>query len=510
MKRIAIAGFAHETNTFSPIPTTYDDFATKTGPYTGIVRWDEVKDLKGQKLNDASLGFMNTAESLGFEPVFILSTGTNPSNQVSKDAFDRIVTMIIEETQAQGEFDAMYLDLHGAMVYEGYHDGETEIVRRIKKALNGIPVFTSYDLHGNITLECFEMATAMVGCREYPHIDMYETGERVAHLVDHYFKGEPIYKAFRRVPFIPVLSRTSTFTEPFKTIYASIAEVEKYSEVLSGTIMEGFPPSDTYHTGPTVFAYARTQASADRAVEHMYSVFVSKESEITSELPGAEEAVRMAIDLAKKEKMPVILADGLDNPGGGSASDTVWILEELVKQQAPDTALGFIYDIDSANKAHEAGEGATIELELGGKLTPGHTPFHASFLVEKVFDGEMIGHGPLVQGAKMSLGKIALLRIDNIRIVVVSVRVQAADSAPFRALGIDPEKMQILVLKSSNHFRADFEPISSAILYVSAPSAMIEDPAEVDYHHLMEGIRLGGNGPAFHRAKHSSSKRSGA
>jgi microcystin degradation protein MlrC len=501
MKRIAVAGFSHETNTFSPIPTTYEDFATKTGPFTGIVRWDEVKELKGQRLNDASLGFINTAESLGYETVFILSTSTNPSNQVSKDAFDQIVGMIIDGIREKGRFDAVYLDLHGAMVYEDFNDGETEIVRRIKDALDGIPVFTSYDLHGNITLECFQMATAMVGCREYPHIDMYETGERVARLADHYFQGEPLFKAFRRIPFIPVLSRTSTFTEPFKSIYASIDEVEKNSEVLSGTIMEGFPPSDTYHTGPTVFAYARTQAAADWAVEQMYSTFMAKESEVTSELPGPEEAVRMAIDLSQKEDKPVILADGLDNPGGGSASDSVWILEELVKQDAPDTALGFIYDVDTANKAHEAGEGALITINLGGKLTPGHTPFHGTFNVERLYDGVLEGHGPLVKGVKMSLGKIALLRTGNVRIVVVSERVQAADSAPFRALGLNPEAMQILVLKSSNHFRADFEPIASAIFYVSAPSAMIEDPAEVNYTNLMEDIRLGGNGPPFHKAE---------
>ncbi len=497
MKRIAIAGFAHETNTFSPIPTTYEDFATKTGPFTGIVRWDEVKPFKGQKLNDASLGFMNTIEPLGYETVYILMTSTNPSNQVSKDAFDRIVSMIVEETAAQGPFDAMFLDLHGAMVYEGFNDGETEIIRRVKAALNDIPVVASFDLHGNITRECFDLATALVGCREYPHIDMYETGERVAKLLHHHLSGKPMYKAFRRIPFIPVLSRTSTFTEPFKTIYAAIPEVEKNPEVLCGTIMEGFPPSDTYHTGPTVFAYALTQPAADEAVNHLYDAFLAKESEVISNHPEPEEAVRKAIELAKTADKPVILADGLDNPGGGSSSDTVWILEELIRQGAPDTALGFIFDIGTANKAHEAGEGAEITIDLGGKLTPGHKPLHATFKVEKIFDGVMDGHGPLVQGTKMSLGKIALLRIDNIRVVVVSVRVQAADSAPFRVLGINPEDMEILVLKSSNHFRADFEPISSAILYVNAPSAMIEDPAKVEYHHLMEGIRLGGNGPAF-------------
>ena len=501
MKRIAIAGFSHETNTFSPFPTNYDDFATKTGPFTGIIRWEEVKELRGQHLNDASLGFLNTAESLGYETIFILETGAAPSNQVSQDAFDRIVDMIIEETIAQGPVDAIYLSLHGAMVYEGYHDGETEIVRRVKERLGDIPVVASYDLHGNITKECFDLCTAIVGCREYPHIDMYETGEHTARLLHHYFEGKPLYKAFRRIPFIPVLSRMSTFVEPCKTIYSSIPLVEKNPEVLCGTIMEGFPPSDTYHTGPTVFAYATTQKAADWAADQMAEAFLAKEPEITSDLPDPALGVIQAIELARTANKPVIISDVLDNPGGGSSSDTVWILEELVKQNAPDTTLGFIFDVESALAAHKAGEGTDITLDLGGKLTPGHKPFHASFKVEKIFEGEIDGHGPLVKGIKMSLGKLAALRIGNVHVVVVSDRTQAADSGPFRVLGIQPEEMKIVVLKSSNHFRADFEPIASTILYVKAPSAMVENPADVDYKNLMEGIRLGGCGPEFHRKK---------
>ncbi len=500
MKRIAMAGFAHETNTFSPLPTRYEDFATRTGPFTGIVRWDEMKEMRGKRANDPSLGFLNAIDQLGgYEPVYILSTSTNPSSQVQLDAYNRITGIIVSEIEAAGPVDAVYLDLHGAMAYEGFHSGETELVRRIKARLGDIPVVTTFDLHGNIPQECFELTTAMVGCREYPHVDMYETGERAARLLHHHLQGRPMYKAFKRVPFIPVLSKTTTFTDPFKTIYASIAEVEKNTDVLCATIMEGFPPSDTAHTGPTIFAYALTQQAADEAVEYMYNAFLSHESEIVSSLPKPAECVKQAIELAAAADKPVIIAESLDNPGGGSSSDTVWVLEELVKQHVPETALGFIFDPESARKAHEAGEGAQVTLDLGGKIMPGHKPYHATFRVEKLYDGAMDGHGPLVAGLKMSLGKIAALKLDNIHIVVGSERVQAADSAPFRVLGIEPEKMEIVVLKSSHHFRADFEPICATILHVNEPAAMIENPADVDYKNLMEGIRLGGCGPEFHR-----------
>jgi microcystin degradation protein MlrC len=315
----------------------------------------------------------------------------------------------------------------------------------------------------------------------------------------HYFSGKPLFKAFKRIPFIPVLSRMSTFTEPCKSIYAAIGEVEKNVQVLSATIMEGFPPSDTEHTGPTVFAYASTQEAANWAAEQLYAAFLSREDQFTSDLPSAAEGVREAIELASWNEKPVIISDILDNPGGGSSSDTVWILEELINQNAPETALGLMFDVEAARAAHEAGEGQKIEIDLGGKLTPGHKPFHGTFSVERLFEGDFVGTGPLTRGMPLSLGKMAQLKIDHVHIVVASEREQAADQSMFRIVGIEPSQMKILVLKSSNHFRADFEPIASKILYVAAPSAMVENPAEVDYHNLMDGIRLGGNGPVFRR-----------
>ena len=107
------------------------------------------------------------------------------------------------------------------------------------------------------------------------------------------------------------------------------------------------------------------------------------------------------------------------------------------------------------------------------------------------------GTGPLLNGMPMDLGKMAHLKNGKVHVVVVSERMQAADQSFFRIVGIEPSEMKILVLKSSNHFRADFQPISSEIIYVEAPAAMIEDPAKVGYRNLRPGMRLGGNGPAF-------------
>ena len=413
------------------------------------------------------------------------------------DAFERIMDQLLQKLEKMGPFDGIFLDLHGAMVLEGYQDGETEILRRIRKLAGDVPITASLDLHGNITPESFELADALVGCRTYPHEDFYETGERCAGLMNDCFQGKTLYKAFRQIPFLPMLSTTSTYVDPARSVYAAIAEVEKDPSVLCATVMEGFPPADADFCGPTVFVYAENAESAEKAANHLEAVFLAHESGFRSDLPGPQEAVARAVKLSAETDKPIILADGLDNPGGGSTSDTPWLLEALLNQDVPESALGLMYDPTAAQQAFKAGEGTSLELDLGGKLMEGQKPVHALFEVVKLYEGEFAGTGPLLNGMPMDLGKIAHLKKGKVHVVVVSERMQAADQSFFRIVGIEPSEMKILVLKSSNHFRADFQPISSEIIYVEAPAAMIEDPAKVGYRNLRPGMRLGGNGPAF-------------
>ena len=92
---------------------------------------------------------------------------------------------------------------------------------------------------------------------------------------------------------------------------------------------------------------------------------------------------------------------------------------------------------------------------------------------------------------------MALLRLagHDIRVVVASRKVQAADKEMFRHVGVRPEDAGILVLKSSVHFRADFTFDNGEILIATAPGPVTADPAELPYRNLRPGVRLGANGP---------------
>ena len=285
--------------------------------------------------------------------------------------------------------------------------------------------------------------------------------------------------------------------EPAKSLYARLPKIER-GPVASVSFAAGFAPADIHHCGPSVFAYATDTATAERAADGLAREIEDKESAFVGKIWPMREAVAHAVAQSAKAGRPIILADTQDNPGAGGNSDTVGLLAELIRQDARDAVVGLLYDPDVALAAHAAGEGAEITTPLGAKSgLPGHEPLRDTYHVERIGDGAIIGTGPFYIGARMQLGPMALLRVKGVSVVVVSRKNQAADQAMFRHLGVDPTAQKILVLKSSVHFRADFQPIAEEILVVAAPGPNPLDYRELAYRNLRPGLRLAPMGPAF-------------
>ena len=207
------------------------------------------------------------------------------------------------------------------------------------------------------------------------------------------------------------------------------------------------------------------------------------------------------MSIAANASRPVVIADTQDNPGAGGDSNTTGMLRALVNNRAQRAALGLMVDPDAARAAHAAGEGAEIEISLGGQSRiPGDEPFHARFTVDRLSDGKFTCTGPFYHGARMNIGPCACLRIGGVRIVVASDKPQLADQEMYRFIGIEPTTEKILVNKSSVHFRADFAPIAEQILVAKAPGPMLADLSEFPWRRLSKGIRLTPNGMPFQPA----------
>lgn len=499
MARIAIGGFQHETNTFAPTKAGYDAF-TRGGGWPALVTGAPMFDAVAG-INISVAGFIEGARAAGHDLVPTTWAAASPSAEVTDDAFDRISGLIVDGLRAAlaaGPLDAVYLCLHGAMVTESHEDGEGELLRRVRAVIGpDLPLVASLDLHGNITRACFDAATAMVGYKTYPHVDMAATGRRTAVILDKILDEGVPAKAFRQLDFLIPLSWQCTMMEPSGPIYDRITALEG-DGVWTASYLPGFPAADIADCGPSILAYGRTQADADRAADAIAADVAGLEAAFAGKIYEPDEAVAEAQRLSAGASKPVVIADTQDNPGAGGNSDTTGMLRALVAAGVERAAIGLIIDPAAAKAAHAAGVGATVTLALGGHSgIPGDAPFEGAFRVEALHDGNTTGTGPFYKNARMSLGPSAGLRIGGVRIAVASQKVQMADQALYRFVGIEPTEQAILVNKSSVHFRADFTPIAEAILVAAAPGPMIADPAKLPWTRLRPGVRLSPKGPTW-------------
>jgi len=498
--RIAIGGFQHETNTFAPSKATYEQFV-RDGGWPGLRRGGEIFDTMVAR-NLPIAGFIAQMKGSRHQLVPTAWAACEPSAHVTEDAFERIAAMIVEGIR-DARPDAVYLDLHGAMVTEHLDDGEGELLARVRRVVgSAVPLMASPDLHANVTQQMLAAADALVAYRTYPHVDMADTGARTAFLLARRLDGMALpHLAARRVPFLIPLTSQCTELAPSREIYASLARMEG-ADVPTLSFTPGFPAADFPECGPVVFAYGTSAVAANQAVEELARLVAGHEADFDAPVYGADEAVRRALALAAHATRPVVIADTQDNPGAGGDSDTTGMLRALLAAGAGratrGAALGLIVDPAAAQAAHRAGAGSEIELSLGGKSgIAGDAPLTARFRVESLSDGKVDCHGPFYRGAHMALGLSARLAIDGVRVVLASKKTQLADQALYRFVGIEPTEQAILVNKSSVHFRADFTPIAHEILVAAAPGPMIADPSQFAWKRLARGLRLRPNGPAF-------------
>ena len=495
--RVLIAGFQHETNTFAPSKAAYSNFERGEG-FPQMARNAQVLALR--EVNVPAGGFILKAEALGYELVPVIWAGASPSAHVTEDAFERIAGEILSAARHE-TFDAVYLDLHGAMVAEHTDDGEGTLLARLREVVGPlVPVVASLDLHANVTELMLASASALVAYRTYPHVDMAEAGERAAVLLQRLLEQPRVLRRVaRRLPFLIPINGMCTLLEPAKGTYEALATLEA-GPVLSLSFAPGFPAADFAECGPVVWGYGSDEVGLEQAVAALSAKILAEEPlwEVPFLAPAA--AVAEARRLALTATRPVVIADTQDNPGAGGDANTMGMLRELLAQDVQDAAIGLIFDADAAAAAHCAGVGTHIDIVLGGQSgVVGDLPLPGRFEVVALSDGRCRFDGPMMNGMLVDVGPSACLRIGGVLVAVASAKSQMLDRNLYRMVGIQPEAMKILVNKSSVHFRADFQGIAEAVLVAKAPGPMVADPADLPWRHLAPGMRTRPMGTAFSR-----------
>jgi microcystin degradation protein MlrC len=487
--RIAVGGFLHESHSFAPRPTRYIDFV-RPGGFPGLVSGQGVFDA----VQGTSVPIAGAIQAAGDVTLVPLAWGfANPAGPVQDEAFERISALIcagLSNALDAAPLDGIYLDLHGAAVADSFPDMEGELLRRVRAIAGDIPLTVSLDPHCNLTQKMVDLCDATVPFRTYPHVDMLAAGAQAMRLLlDRIARGKPWARAFRQVDFFIPLPAQCTMFQPMKPVSDARVELSAMPGVAELAFCFGFPYADFADCGTAVAAYADTQEHADAAAAALCGFINAREADFRLDVLQADEAVAEAIRLAKSANRPIVIADTQDNPGGGGHGDTTGLLAELIRQNAEGALVALINDDASAHACHAAGEGATLRLSLGGKSDGAPLSVQASVL--KLTDGRFVGTGPMAKGNPAALGPTALIQVaPGVRVIVVSRKMQALDQSLIRHVGIEPTGCKIIALKSSVHFRADFQPIAAQVIVAAAPGPVVADPALLPFKHLRPGIRL--------------------
>ncbi|MCY3768487.1 MAG: M81 family metallopeptidase [Gammaproteobacteria bacterium] len=490
MARIAVGGWQHETNTFATIRAGYESFVCADewpAMTSGPPMLDAVREV-----HLPVAGAIRAFEEAQHQVVPLLWCSATPCSYVTEDAFERICGKMLGLLEQALPVDGIYLDLHGAMVCEHLQDGEGEFLSRLVDLVGrDVPVFISLDLHANVTARMVENATVIDIFRTYPHVDMGRTGYRVAkYLCDYLHNPCPIFKSFRQIDFLIPLNTGCTLIEPCRSIYR---EFPRWINPLvpSLSFACGFHLSDIHDAGPAVVGYGHHQAEVDQAVDRLVARIREERPNFSEKIWDVDEGIKEAMAFIASDGGTVVIADTQDNPGGGGAGDTIGILRSMMAHQVQNALIGVINNAGIAAAAHQSGIGSRIEIGIDSNAgTVGRASLHTHARVENLSDGRFTATGPMYRGANMEMGLTALLDISGIRVVVCSKPIQTADQAHFRHLGIEPETFDLVVVKSSVHFRNDFETLSSRIMIVAAPGEVYADPASLDYQNIRPSIEI--------------------
>ncbi len=459
-----VGGFSHETNTFSTIPTDLDAFKARS---FGI--GDEVRAKLGGT-RTAIGGFLDVIDGRGDDAALTVAASATPSGKVATDAFDTITGYLVDGVRANPDADGILLSLHGAMVAECTDDGEGETLTRVRAAAGDeMPIVVVLDLHSHITETMVEKATAIIGFQKYPHTDPVDRGVDAAKLIVKVVEStaSPV-AALEKPAMIPVCGTCNTEFGLYKGLWEEALRPDRPKEILASSLFAGFSYADIPHMGYAVLVYADGDGTVAReeAKRLADSAWEGREA-FRYEPTSVADAVTRAREAAEK---PVVINDMADNPGGGGSNDSVAILRELIAQGVTSAAVGTIYDPEVVYACEQAGVGNPIQTTLGAKSDDSHgEPVEIEGRVRLIYDGRFIYKGPMSQGAPGSIGKAAVIDVNGIQVIACSHRAQTLDPEVFRSAGIEPNDVDIVVVKSAVHFRAGFAPVAKEIITADGP-----------------------------------------
>jgi len=480
--RVLIGWFGHETNTFSKRKTDLELF-TSQGIWEGddlVSTFTGTPSYLGGMIKYATQNNIHLIPTIGVE---------NAGPTLDDHCLNRVVQKIIFYVKKnQGNLDGICLGLHGAGCSQSCNDIESYTLEAIRQVIGDkIPITITLDLHGNISDKMCSLATGLFGIKENPHTDYEITGFEAMRALDLFVRENIKFQtSLIKLPLLmPITANT---TGVYRQVTDYIKNYKKKNDLLDAAFFPGFPYADHPDIKSSVFVTA-TENYKEYAQEIANFVWSKRADIVPKQEPDAQKAVKKAQKILKTNPAPLIVINEMsDNPGGGGPGDGTHLLRAMLKANIKNSAFGYIYDPEVVEYAMEKGIGSKINVLLGGKLED--EKFHGNPIQIKnaeictLSNGRMIATTPLMKGIPGSFGNTVTLKTGHVKIVVASVANQTYDDRIFFVGGIDIRQMNLLGLKSSQHFKAFYDSVATDIIPADPIGIVTSDLSVFEYKNI--------------------------
>ena len=462
--RVAIAGVAIESSTFSPHRTALEDFNV----------------TRGEQLLQRYPWITGPREwCSGVDWVPLVHAVALPGGAVLRDVYLRLKSEVLARAKDAGTLDGVLLDIHGAMSVVGMEDAEADLATALRELVGKETLISaSMDLHGNVSRRLATAVDLITCFRMAPHEDAWESRERAARNLVQRLRGggRPAAKAWVSVPVLLPGEKTSTRIEPAKTIYRTVREVEALEGVLDAAVWVGYAWADEPRCRAAVVVTGDDLPLVTSQAERLARAYWDARAAFAFVAPtgSMDECIEKA--LASPER-PFFISDSGDNPTAGGAGDVTYALGRMLA--SPDLANGAVKSIYASvpdryavAAAVAAGTGAPVEVQLGGKVDSGPAPPLAlAGVVRSIRLDDPVG------------GDIAVITKGSIDVIVTSRRKPYHRIGDFADLGLDPRRADIIVVKIG-YLEPELYETAAGWLLALTPGGVDQDLQRLGYRHL--------------------------
>lgn len=488
---VVLAEFAHESNTFVHSTTNRADFEDRRALF-GAELVQELRDT-----NSEIAGYLTALEAAdcAIEPAMAVSA--TPGGVVERSTFEHFWSHLEDNlTEALPAVDGVALALHGAMVLEDDLDGDGLILERVRDIVgDDRHIVATLDLHTNITDRMLGAADALIAYEEYPHTDTFDTGRTGGELLTSLIRTDqwPV-SHIERPPLLSSGPNQNTSISPMADLMAAARRAEEDEAVYKVNVTPGFFRSDIPEAGFAVSTVAQHGTAAREASRSIAEQAWAARDAFHVDYPTPTEAVETAVERVRGVEAPaapIVLGDVGDNPGGGATGDETAMLRALLDTGVEDAGLVLIHDPAAVERCLTAGVGGEVTLDLGGKKPDSQTaPIEGlTGRVRAITDGQFRNTGPMSTGTLNDTGRtIRFECIPGPAVVITEKRIQPLDAELWRHVGVQPERLDLIVVKSANHYRADYDRIAAEVIPVDSPGGNTIDPSDYDYKRIHRPI----------------------